>query len=132
VGGGLGGSRPGRMTACRRRGALAARLGGEEFGVLLTHTPGVDDAAIVARKLLAELSEPIHFRSQLTAIRCSIGIASFPGDTRDPEQLIRKADTALYHAKGSGGGSFAVYRDEMGAAAQKSFALEEQLRTALD
>src|SRR5262249_11615472 len=132
VGDGLLRSLSRRINACLRKSDLAARLGGDEFGVLLTHISGVDDAAIVARKLLAELSEPIHFRSQLTAIRCSIGIASFPGDTRDPEQLIRKADTALYHAKGSGGGSFAVYRDEMGAAAQKRFALEDKLRTALD
>src|SRR5262249_53432094 len=59
------------------------------------------------------------------------GIAAFPRDTRDPEDLIRKADTAMDHAKQSGGGTFAVYRDEMSAAAQKRFALEERMRGAL-
>ena len=132
VGDGLLRSLSRRINACLSKGDLAARLGGDEFGVMLNHLSDPKDAAIVARKLLAELSEPIHFRSQLTAIRCSIGIASFPGDTRDPEQLVRKADTALHHAKESGGASFAVYRDEMGAAAQKRFALEDKLRSALD
>src|SRR5206468_10558469 len=100
--------------------------------VSLLHLCDTNTTPIVAHKPLAEHPDPIHSRSQPTAIRSSIGIASYPGDTRNPEQLVRKADTALHHAKESGGASFAVYRDEMGAAAQKRFALEDKLRSALD
>ena len=131
VGDGLLRSLARRIRACLRKSDSAARLGGDEFGVLLAHLSNPTDAEVVARNLVAQLSEPIQFRSQLTGVRCSIGIAMFPRDTRDPEQLVKKADTAMYYAKESGGGSFAVYRDEMSAAAQKRFALEECMRGAL-
>ncbi len=132
VGDGLLRSLARRIGACLGKTDAAARLGSDEFAVLLTRVRGEEDATAAARKLLAELCEPIHFRSQLTAIRCSIGVAMHPRDTRDPEELIKNADAAMHHAKASGGGAFAVYQSEMGAAAQKRHALEERLRTALD
>jgi diguanylate cyclase (GGDEF)-like protein len=132
VGDGLLRSLARRIGACLRKTDAAARIGGDEFAVLLSHLRDDDGAVTAANKLLAELSEPIHFRSQLAAIRCSIGVAMLTPDTRDPEQLIRKADTAMDHAKASGGGSFAVYRSEMGDAAQERQSLEERLRVAID
>jgi len=131
VGDGLLRSLARRIGACLRNGDTAARLGGDEFAVLLPHVRDDEDAANAAFKLLAELSEPIHFRSQLAAIRCSIGVALLTPETRDPEQLMRQADTAMDHAKESGGGAFVIYRHEMGAAAQKRQSLEESLRRAI-
>jgi diguanylate cyclase (GGDEF)-like protein len=131
VGDGLLRSLARRIGACLRNGDTAARLGGDEFAVLLPHVRDDEDAANAAFKLLAELSEPIHFRSQLAAIRCSIGVALLTPETRDPEQLMRQADTAMDHAKESGGGAFAIYRHEMGAAAQKRQSLEESLRRSI-
>jgi diguanylate cyclase (GGDEF)-like protein len=131
VGDGLLRSLARRISACLRKGDTAARLGGDEFGVMLTHLTDPNDAEGIARKLVAELSEPIQFRSQLTGVRCSIGAALFPRNTRDPEQLVKKAETAMYYAKDSGGGTHAIYRDEMSAAAKRRFELEERLRTAL-
>jgi len=121
-----------RILSCLRETDTAARLGGDEFAVLLTHLTAEIDAATVARKLLEQLSEPIQFRSQASAIRCSIGIATSPRDTRDPEDLLKKADVAMYHAKESGGGRFEFYTEQMNAAIQRRTALEERLRTALD
>jgi len=132
VGDGLLRSLSRRIAASLRETDTAARLGGDEFAVLLTHLASEIDAATVARKLLAVLSEPIHFRSQSTAIRCSIGIATFPRDTADPEDLLKRADTAMYHAKESGGGRFEFYTEEMNAAIQKRIALEVRMHTALD
>ena len=132
VGDGLLRSLARRIGACLRKTDAAARLGGDEFAVLLSHLADDAGAATAARKLLAELSEPIHFRSQLAAIRCSIGVAMLTPDTRDSEELLRQADTAMDHAKQSGGGAFAIYQREMGAAAQKRQSLEESLRRALD
>src|SRR5439155_4914782 len=113
VGDGLLRSLARRIGACLRKTDAAARLGGDEFAVLLAHLSDERGAATAAHKLLAELSEPIHFRSQLAAIRCSIGVAMLTPDTRDSEELLRQADTAMDHAKQSGGGAFAIYQREM-------------------
>jgi diguanylate cyclase (GGDEF)-like protein len=121
-----------RLASCLRETDTAGRLGGDEFAVLLTNLTNELDAATVARKLLASLSEPIEFRRQSTSIRCSIGIATFPRDANEPEDLIKRADTAMYHAKERGGNRFDFYTDDMNAAIQRRVALEDRLRTALD
>ncbi|MGH0031474.1 MAG: putative bifunctional diguanylate cyclase/phosphodiesterase [Myxococcota bacterium] len=121
-----------RIASCLRETDTAGRLGGDEFAVLLTNLANELDAATVARKLLASLSDPIEFRRQSTSIRCSIGIATFPRDAMEPEDLIKRADTAMYHAKERGGNRFDFYTEDMNAAIQRRVALEDRLRTALE
>jgi diguanylate cyclase (GGDEF)-like protein len=121
-----------RLTSCLRETDTAARLGGDEFSVLLTNLSNELDAATVARKLLAALCEPIQFRRQSTTLRCSIGISTFPRDAGDPEELVKKADTALFHAKDRGGSRFEFFTDDMNAAIQQRVAIEDRLRTALE
>jgi diguanylate cyclase (GGDEF)-like protein len=131
VGDGLLRSIARRIAACLRESDTAARLGGDEFAVLLTNLGDELDAATVARKVITDLAEPIRFQNQTSTVRCSIGIATFPRDARDPEELIKKADVAMYHAKESGGGQSAFFTEEMNAAIQKRQAIEERLRNAL-
>jgi len=121
-----------RIASCLRETDTAARLGGDEFAVLLTNLAAEIDAATVARKLLAVLSEPIHFRRQSIGVRCSIGISTFPRDASGPEEILKRSDTAMYHAKERGGGRFEFYTEDMNAAIQRRTALEDRLRTALD
>jgi diguanylate cyclase (GGDEF)-like protein len=121
-----------RLATCLRETDTAARLGGDEFAILLTNLASELDAATVARKLLASLSDPIEFRTQSTSTRCSIGISTFPRDAVNPEDLLKKADTAMYHAKERGGNRFDFYTEDMNAAIQRRAALEERLRTALE
>ncbi|MDH3519549.1 MAG: EAL domain-containing protein [Myxococcales bacterium] len=121
-----------RFSSCLRETDTAARLGGDEFAVLLTNLSNELDGATVARKLLHVLGQPLQFRRQSTSIRCSIGIATFPRDASDAEELVKKADTATYHAKERGGSRFEFYTEDMNAAIQRRVALEERLRTALD
>jgi len=121
-----------RITSCLRETDTAARLGGDEFAILLTNLGTELDASMVARKLLATLGEPLQFRQQSTTIRCSVGIASFPRDAQDAEALLKRSDTAMYHAKQRGGNRFDFYSEDMNAAIQRRVALEERLRTALD
>lgn len=121
-----------RIGSCLRETDTAARLGGDEFAVLLTNLTNELDAATVARKMLHVLGQPIQFRRQSTSIRSSIGIATFPRDAADPEDLIKKADTAMYHAKERGGSRFEFYTEDMNAAIQRRVVLEERLRSALD
>ena len=87
--------------------------------------------ALVARKILTALGEPIHFRNHSTRVRTTIGIACFPRDAVEPEELWKRADTALHHAKERGGNRFDFYTDGMNAALQRRVAIEERLRLAL-
>ncbi len=121
-----------RVASCLRETDTAARLGGDEFAILLTNLGTELDAAMVARKLLATLGEPLQFRQQSTTIRCSVGIATFPRDAQDAEALLKRSDTAVYHAKQRGGNRFDFYTEDMNAAIERRVALEERLRTALD
>ena len=121
-----------RVVSCLRETDVAGRLGGDEFGVLLSNLSNELDASAVARKLIAELSEPLEFRSQSISIPCSIGIATFPRDGTEIEALLKKADVAMYHAKQRGGGRFEFYTEDMNAAIQERQALEEDLRTVLE
>jgi diguanylate cyclase (GGDEF)-like protein len=121
-----------RLGSCLRETDTAARLGGDEFAVLLTNLSNELDAATVARKLVHVLSQPIQFRRQSTSIRASIGIATFPRDASDLEELLKKSDTAMYHAKEQGGNRFEFYTQDMNAVIQRRVALEDRLRNALE
>ena len=121
-----------RVASCLRETDVAGRLGGDEFGVLLTNLNSEIDASTVARKLIAELAEPLEFRNQTISIRGSIGISTFPRDGVEVEELLKKADVAMYHAKERGGGRFDFYTDDMNAAIEERQNMEDRLRTVLD
>jgi diguanylate cyclase (GGDEF)-like protein len=92
-----------RLRAELRVGDLLVRLGGDEFAVLLDNA-GHTQAADVAVKLCAALAEPFTLRDIVVYSAVSIGIALFPDDGLDLNPLLRKADVAMYKAKGSGNG----------------------------
>lgn len=121
-----------RIGSCLRDSDTPARMGGDEFGILLTEIVDDRDAAGVAEKLLSALAEPIHFHRQASSIHCSVGIAVFPRDSSDPEKLIKKADNAMYRAKEHGGNRLQFYTPDMSAAIQRRSAMEKRLRMALE
>ena len=121
-----------RLISCLRETDTAARIGGDEFAILITHLRDELEAATVAQKLLDALGEPIRFRTQATRIRASIGIACFPRDSVEPEELSKRADTALHYAKERGGNRFDFYTDDMNEALERRVAIEESLRAALE
>jgi len=97
-----------RATAARLRSHLRetdsiARLGGDEFAVLLPGALVARDAELVATKLLAALDEPVHFEGHMLRVRASIGMAMYPGDASEADELLRRADEAMYRAKQQGG-----------------------------
>ncbi|MDF1799474.1 MAG: diguanylate cyclase [Planctomycetota bacterium] len=92
-----------RLRSVLREGDTVARLGGDEFTVLL---PGLEDASsanLVAEKILAALLRPILHEGTGLQASASIGLALFPADASDGEQLLERADAAMYHAKETGG-----------------------------
>jgi diguanylate cyclase (GGDEF)-like protein len=119
-----------QITRCLREGDVAARLGGDEFAVLLPALDDERDAIVFAEKLLAALERPIPLRSRALLTTASIGVALFPKDGLEAEDLLRKADTAMYTTKESGRNGYACYSQAMNASVLRRAALESGLREA--
>lgn len=95
-----------RLTSCLRESDTAARMGGDEFVIILTNLGAAKDAAMIAAKLLEKLNQPVNLKEQPCTISASIGIAIFPDDGNDTGTLVKKADEAMYHAKSNGKNQF--------------------------
>jgi diguanylate cyclase (GGDEF)-like protein len=122
----------GQLNACLRESDTAARLGGDEFAVLLTHLTSELDAARVAEKIVNSIGKPMTLGRRSFVTTASIGIATFPRNGTEPEELVKKADTAMYHAKQQGRNRFEFYTQDMNAAVVRRVALESRLRTAAE
>jgi diguanylate cyclase (GGDEF)-like protein len=109
-----------------------ARLGGDEFTLLLVGVKAPQEAANVALRVQARLSEPYMLSGNETFVTPSIGVSLFPGDGEDAETLIKNADTAMYSAKRAGKNQYQLYDAAMNAVAKRRMSLDNQLRKALD
>ena len=96
-----------RIVNAIRKSDLAVRLGGDEFGIILSHA-GLEAAQALAAKLLATLSAPYSIGSITLEISASIGIARYPESGTASESLLQRADEAMYQAKAAGKGRYAV------------------------
>jgi diguanylate cyclase (GGDEF)-like protein/PAS domain S-box-containing protein len=119
---------PGRPEAS----AGVARMGGDEFAVLLTGIGGAEDAGRVARRILHRLSEPFRLDGHDVVMGASIGIATWPSDGDDADTLLRNCDAAMYHAKEQGRNNYQFYSESMNALVFKRLLLENKLRKAID
>ena len=91
-----------RINKCLRESDTAARIGGDEFAIILDSVDNIATADIVAGKLLTTLSRTYALENQEASITASIGISIFPQDGEEAEALLNKADKAMYYAKGKG------------------------------
>ncbi len=120
-----------RLRGCLRPGDLPARMGGDEFTVLLADLTGLPDAIQVAERLGAELGVPFEVAGHKVVVHASIGIAeSVPGQTT-AQELLRNADIAMYEAKKQGKGQHQLFVPGMDAPAWRRLELEAELHVAL-
>jgi diguanylate cyclase (GGDEF)-like protein len=109
-----------------------ARLGGDEFIICLAGIESAEQAAAVARRLLADLAKGFEVGGHTLHANASIGISLYPTDGADAETLIRSADTAMYHAKDDGRGTYHFFRPQMTERVKRRLSLEIGLRHALE
>lgn len=91
-----------RLISALRGTDTVARIGGDEFLVILTELHSRDNASLVAEKLLNIISQPVYLDDSEASVGASIGIAFFPDDGSDVEELIKMADAAMYKVKSTG------------------------------
>jgi diguanylate cyclase (GGDEF)-like protein/PAS domain S-box-containing protein len=121
-----------RLQSGIRQVDTLARIGGDEFVIILGNLKEQADAERVTAKLMQMLAQPFVIDQHELFITCSIGISLFPRDDEDLDNLIKKADLAMYAAKGKGKCSFCFYSSEMDEHAHKRFVLENGLRKAIE
>ena len=120
----------GRIEGCLRAGDTAARLGGDEFAVLLPAVGGVEEVVPVARRILEALREPFDLAGKETYVSSSIGIAFSETGGHDAQELMVRADLAMYRAKKQGDG-YAIFEPAMQAEFQANLEMEADLRRAI-
>ena len=120
-----------RIQACVLRGDTVARLDGDEFTVILTEARELAHIEAVAQAILDALALPVQIQAELLYIAGSIGIARFPGDAADPDELMRNADHAMYRSKSGGRNQLTFFEANMQAAAIRRLKLLAELRRAV-
>ncbi len=108
-----------------------ARLGGDDFVILLMDIPGADQAGDAAELLLKALHEPFELDSKKMYLGASIGIALFPENGNEFDMLIKNAESAMYYAKDQGRNNYQFFSQEIQAATADRFAIENELRGAI-
>lgn len=113
-----------------REGDVLGRFGGDEFTILLRDS-NADRASAITERLLHGFQLPMVVGARQLQITPSVGIAIYPDHGTDIETLIKHADTAMYEAKRTGGGTYSVYAEEQGMRVHQRLQIEHQLRDAI-
>jgi diguanylate cyclase (GGDEF)-like protein/PAS domain S-box-containing protein len=121
-----------RLRSCVREVDTVARIGGDEFSIVLVNLNNAVDAEQVATKILKSLARPVMVDEHELFITTSIGVSIYPTDDDNPEALLKKADAAMYQAKAHGRNNFQVYDPTMDLDAERRMTLESGMRRAIE
>ncbi len=121
-----------RLGESMRRSDSVARMGGDEFTLLLQNIENHTDIAHIAQKVIESLSQPAQINGYEVVVGCSIGIAIYPHAGLDADTLLKNADMAMYKAKQEEGSCFCFFTDAMNREVRRQLKLESDLRKALN
>jgi diguanylate cyclase (GGDEF)-like protein/PAS domain S-box-containing protein len=121
-----------RLRSCLRESDTLARVGGDEFSILLPQIEGRKDITAITDNILESLKEPFTISGQELHISVSVGIAQYPEDGQSIETLIKNADLAMYYIKGRGKNGYQFFADQMSCSIPPKLPLEQGLRRALE
>ena len=121
-----------RLSECVRETDTVARIGGDEFTIILPQIRSARGPEVVAGQVLKALAAPFTVAGNEHFLNASIGIALYPADGASADTLLRNADTAMYRAKENGRGCYIYFEERMNVAARARVNLERELRRAIE
>ncbi|KTD49108.1 regulatory protein (GGDEF and EAL domains) [Legionella rubrilucens] len=121
-----------RLLSAVRSFDTLSRLGGDEFVMIITELKKVEDISKIVTKLLNIIKEPVQVADHAFSITSSMGVAIYPHDGQEIDELLRNADAAMYQAKKLGGDQFQLYSQDMNEKVLEQLELESQLHQAMD
>jgi diguanylate cyclase (GGDEF)-like protein/PAS domain S-box-containing protein len=121
-----------RLKGCMRESDILARIGGDEFTILLPDITHVEDAARISEKISTVLKQPFRVNDQEIYVTASIGISIYPDDSNYGEDLLKHADIAMFHAKEQGGNGYQFYSPSINIRTLERIILESSLRRTLE
>ncbi|WP_404402258.1 EAL domain-containing protein [Idiomarina seosinensis] len=120
-----------RLTDIGRRQDTLYRLGGDEFGLLVEDTTDLNTISTLANQINKEIAHPYRVRQHEVVIGSSIGIVLYPHDASTSQELLQKADTAMYHAKQRSGDCYQFFSQSMNENAIQRLQIENEVRGAI-
>ena len=120
-----------RLAELGRRQDTLYRLGGDEFGILVEDNTDINVISSIAQQVNTEIAKPYRIKGHEIALGSSIGIVLYPHDAHTSQELLQKADTAMYHAKQRGGNCYQFFNASMNENAIQRLVLESQVRHAI-
>lgn len=122
----------GRLKNSIREADIVARVGGDEFNILMSDFVNIEDIAVIARKIISAFIQPHIIAEHELHISTSVGISIYPDDSNDIESLLKYADIAMYHAKERGRNDYQFYNPEINIRSIEKIRLENSLRLTLE
>nr|WP_241242318.1 EAL domain-containing protein [Thalassotalea sp. G2M2-11] len=120
-----------RLRSVGRKHDTIYRLGGDEFSLIIEDTNDIHTITSIAKTILRTIAQPLKLKSQEIVLYSSIGIVLYPEDGVSPHDLLKNADTAMYHAKNSGGNQYQFFNGSMNKQAVKRLQIESLIRHGL-
>lgn len=121
-----------RLGDAVREDDTVARMGGDEFIIMLSDVSELEEVISIARRIIELMGEPVCIDAHELLVTCSLGISVYPEDGEDIDTLVKNADTAMYRAKDAGRNSYQLYSPAMNARSLEHLAMELSLHRALE
>ena len=120
-----------RILSLGRSQDTVYRLGGDEFSMIIENTNDIHTITSIAKDILRAIAQPLKLKNQEVVLYSSIGIVLYPEDGVNSHELLKNADTAMYHAKGQGGNKYQFFNESMNKQAVKRLQIENLIRHGL-